>query len=705
MAKNRTRKKAPKKAPMITVVEDGEKKRVRTDGSESVPKRISIIRPEDRSSHLGHKGGRPKGDLAGVEGRVSPEEAREILESGDSRAVGQAEFRKSQEGDFTKDVTPAVRAKREAFTAEGVKSSRRRDKLAVEQAIDKKYGKAPDKEDVAEALRTKKINKAEAKGLLTRDQLTPEEFKNVVGTSKPKSMRVSKKAMTAIETAAVPNAGTAPGNAPSGVYMGDGGHGGTMPIGRGSGAPEAEGVRVAGKRRELRSKESIRAHKRHLGNKIPKMTAGNYDPNSAMYLGERPHEQLTRQQRRGMGAGAKFTELLRSGADSGVSYHETTEPGRVDTAPRSIFPPKTSIEDQARYLAGFSKKGYLQPGSITPSPKAPSGNTDKDKLARTAFFGQQARQHAVNTKATSLRQTAISKARTKGFEELGLSKDLKSKDANVRARAMGSEQEAIVRGAQQTGGLYGTGRDIKKAIAVRDRYVRKYGHKLSDEGINNLPGIDREQASELSATAQAEKQAPSVNYYMGQNKAGDTRYNKGLADTKIAEISHHTGHKMSHVRSWLKETGLDVHQVHKDLTEQIYNPAVAKKAWVPTSDPVRTHRMVEFHPSGRIKSRRGRDASGANLPRRFVPIATNPGSDAGTLTHTQYISGLIADHMETKPFRNRGQKETVPHPTAAALTGTLTSSAIPQRQEQSTPFGSSEELIRKNAPVGDKKYK
>jgi hypothetical protein len=645
MARSRNRKKAPKKAPMLSVVEDGEKKRIRADGTEVVPKRTRVrgagqdpAKVTDSTPLPGTPAGKPArsrrplfelGGESGERALPSAEEARGEFDKEDARRIGQASFRSSQLKDFTADRTAG------------------QDVKYAEQIAALPGGAAP---------------------------------------VKRKSMRVNKAAMRGINTATVPEAGTPSGQRPAAAYLGDGGNGGTMRIGRGSGAPLADGKRVAGNQRQLRSKENIRISRSRAANKIPKMGAGNYDPNNSLYAGDRPHEQLVREQKRGVG-GKKFTRMLTESNSSGVSYHETTDPSRISNVTKLIAGQTgASVEGQARHIAKSSKAGYLQPGSIGEQPALPIKNTDEAKMARTAFFGQQARQHDVNKKVTAMTKSNRSSAKNLGLK------------ANPNA----SDEEAIRLGATSGSheGLYGAGKDVKKAIAVRDRYVRKYGHKLSDEGINNLPGIDREQAMEITANGAAEKKSKPLNYYLGENSAGDTKFNKGIEKTKLQEIAYHTKQKVSHVSSWVKETGVDVHQLHKDLSSQVYDSGVAKKAWVPTSDPVQTHRMVEYHPSGRVKSRRGRTKEGANLPRHWTEIQKSPGSDAGTLTHTQYISHKIAEHMETKPFRNksndRGSKQTI----ATAMTAG-TGGALPQRQAIQTPFGSSDEVIRRNEGPGN----
>ena len=107
MAKAKRRKPAPKKAPMITV-QDVEKapvkdsqgedilyevnKRVRTDGTESIPKRKPVTRLQ------------------------SAEEIRADFAGQEAKELGARQLAKSRNEDFTKDVTPAERNKRNAFS-------------------------------------------------------------------------------------------------------------------------------------------------------------------------------------------------------------------------------------------------------------------------------------------------------------------------------------------------------------------------------------------------------------------------------------------------------------------------------------------------------------------------------------------------------------------------------------------------------------
>lgn len=679
MARSRNRKKAPKAAPRITVMEGGKPVEVRADGSEPRQRRIKITSDTatTQSNATRHVVAKTRGETK-EETAARVESRRQAIKKGTQPAPPKGSVAEGILAGTIKEGIPVdVVTKEEVPSAQDVLEEENIRKNSSAQSRNR--GQAEVTKGLKELPMSRQLRIAKdmkEMGLDNPKPLSPqEEAAARKEQARRKSMRVDQNIKAGLNTAIVPEAGTPSGQRPAAPYLGDGGHGGTIKIGRGAGAPLAP--RAKGQtRRELRSKENIKIARNRASNKIPKLGAGNLDYNASIIAGERPHEQLVREQKRGMG-GKRFTEMLAGGKqDSGMSYADTTDVRRLSAARTSIGG-TSSDEDLARHIAKSSSAGYLKPGSIDPV-QLPGKMTDQAKLARTAFFGQQARQTDIDTKVRAATQSNKASARRAGHE---INPNLSDEKAEQLGATSGKHE-----------GLYGTGKDVKSAIALRDRYVRKYGHKLSDEGMRNLPGVSREEAMELTPHADIERKSKTLSYYLGQNSGGDTVYNKGLEKSKIAEIAHHTNHKASHVAAWVKSTGVDVHSLHKDLSEQVYDGGVAKKAWVPTDNPGQTHRMVEFHPSGRVKSRRGRDASGANLPRRFVPIQTNPGSDAGTLTHAQYIGHKVSEFLETKPFRQRAKRSNAE---GSSLTAGVTGGSG-KRTEVQTPFGSSEDIIRRS---------
>ena len=137
--------------------------------------------------------------------------------------------------------------------------------------------------------------------------------------------------------------------------------------------------------------------------------------------------------------------------------------------------------------------------------------------------------------------------------------------------------------------------DVREAIRKRDYALRqatkkakKAGRELSEDEIMDLPGVSREEAVGLTPHEDATKalgEKGNLPYYMGSTEKRGLTYNKGLKDTKIAEIAHHTRMPVSHVRNFINDHGIDVHKLHEDLSEQVYSPGHAKKAFRPTSDP------------------------------------------------------------------------------------------------------------------------
>ena len=390
-------------------------------------------------------------------------------------------------------------------------------------------------------------------------------------------MRVSSNIKQGLDTATIPSGPTRAGDRPSAPYLGDGGSGGTVTVGPRLGAPlaqrpgdpeaGAEGPRVEPRKqkRELRSKESRRLGYKASQNKIPKLGSGTYDPNTSIYAGSPTGEKLAKQQRRGTGS-KRFTELV-SGASSDVTYRETTEPRLLSSGIVSkIADGNTDDVAIARHLAKHSKSGYLKPGSIeTKAVELPEGTTDVAKMARMAFYGQQARQRDIDAGVNAAITTNKASAR-----KLGLAIDPELTDA--AAERLGAKQPGHE-------GLYGSSRDVKKAIAVRDRYVRKYGHKLSDEGIRNLPGVSREEAAGLTPHAEVERKTKTLDYYMGAGKDGTVDYNKGLESTRIQELAAHLGHKPRHIAAWAKSRNIDIETLHKDVSEQVHDKGAKKKAW------------------------------------------------------------------------------------------------------------------------------
>ena len=554
MAKSRSRKKAPKKAPIVKTEQDdftGERVSVRADGSTPMPKRKAETRltkaPEIRAEFAG-------------------QEARE---------KGQRAFAASQERDFTKDLTQAERNKREAFTAEGIASSERRG-----------------------------------------DNL-----------SKPrKSMRVNKRMNEFLNTATVPEGNTAPGQAPTAGYQGDGGFGGRRKVSKGAkgsiGAPLAVSPTTgkAPKTRVLRSPRDIEIGKKKTLTGFTK--TGAYNPNKIVYPGKRSHELREGEVSKGMfvpESGKGFEHY--TAADNPVRYHETVNPKTMRSADFSVRPvdkdPYKAADTAARRYGQMSKVGRLQPNSIPPITP-PSGTSDPAKEARIAFFGTKAQERAgVNA------QIGVKRERTKAAKEAGAGD--------------------VVAGAKQVGGLYGESRDIEKAVTLRDRFVRRAGGRVKN--LDQLPGIDREQAMDISGASEAAKATPAAGYYRGQSKTGEgpVRYNKGLKTAHIHGIAHYTGQKPEHVSSWLKSTKVDARHLYTHLDNEEYSPKTLKQGFVVNKDiksgADAAMSRVTF---GTTRKSPGRDNAGRNLPRKDITLDK---PDGVVLTMAQHIGSLISDHV------------------------------------------------------------
>ena len=271
--------------------------------------------------------------------------------------------------------------------------------------------------------------------------------------------------------------------------------------------------------------------------------------------------------------------------------------------------------------------------SIAGQTSVPGGSGRQANARRSVYFGVKARDAAVETKTAGLNSKTRSDMMTAGREVNRSNTIEKLKNKQLTPL---EAQNQIVRPsgnslAAQGGKVIGQGSNAKRHEVIS---ALRGGHITPSEAQEHIHGINE-------VKAEAEKKVPSLNYYLGENTAGEARENKGLADTKIAEIAHHTGHDISHVRGWLKSTGLNVHTVHKDLTSQIYDNKVTRKAYVPTGDVKTGFKEVKWHPKGFGITQMGRDADGANMGTRKFAVPSAPPANA--IDHKTYTSMMIHD--------------------------------------------------------------
>ena len=686
MAKAKRRKPAPKKAPMITV-QDVEKapvkdsqgedilyevnKRVRTDGTESIPKRKPVTRLQ------------------------SAEEIRADFAGQEAKELGARQLAKSRNEDFTKDVTPAERNKRNAFIEEGINEAKAREASGIKSAISRaqrkkteaaiktettrQFGKTPTSIDVKRAVKGGHITSDEGKALLRPDKLSQEDIDRVTNESKltrketagvirnartttRTTSNVSKRGMRLIDTATVPLSGTAPGGAPARPVGNDAG-GKPVNVGPGMGAPLAVDPKTgkAPTRRVMRPKADILRDRRRRKEKTPRLGTSNFDPNSSLVMGNRPDEDLVRQRDRGRRTSKKGvnTGTIIS-AEQKRTYRSSLEPSRLTeqlARASTNLGGKPSFTELSKHFADNYVGGHVSElGPVDAPVSLPGGMTDKAVAARQLYFAKVAQTNAIEARSKAMRREQSGKALAAG-KQLDPTLDPKKAGEREKLKALGAHSV--------TGGLYAADSDVREAIRKRDYALRqatkkakKAGRELSEDEIMDLPGVSREEAVGLTPHEDATKalgEKGNLPYYMGSTEKRGLTYNKGLKDTKIAEIAHHTRMPVSHVRNFINDHGIDVHTLHKDLSEQVYSPGHAKKAFRPTSDPIQTTEMVRFHPSGRVRTRRGRDAAGRNLPARWESIPTSPAKegipDSAIMSWVNKLGSLIHTNQATRNLK------------------------------------------------------
>lgn len=692
MAKAKRRKPAPKKAPMITVqdevkapVKDSqgedilyvENKRVRTDGSEPIPKRRrTSAKPRGPIVLAGPNGaaGRPNMDSAPGEGDA----IRAEMEDADVRTKFAASLRSRAEGDFTRDVTQTERNKRNKFIVESLqatdpKAQKKRTVRKIERGIqtakDKKFGITPERHEVYAAVRAKKITADQGKELLKPSpELTKKELGKVIRgalasekTPTPKNTSVNRRGMTLINTATVSQSGTAPGGAPARPVGNDAG-GQKVKVGPGMGAPLAVDPKTgkAPARRVMRPKRDILADRRRRKNKTPRLGTSNFDPNSSLVMGNRPDSDLVRERDRGQRKskkGVNAASLVT--AEQKQTYRSSLEPSRISEQLAPLFAKKEtpSFTEVSQHFADKYVGGAISElGSVDAPVTIPGGMTDKAVAARGMYFAKVAQTHAIDARAKAMRKEQSSQALAAG----------KQLDSTLDDKKTGDREKLKALGAHSvTGGLYAADAEVREGIRKRDyelrkanKKARKAGRELSEDEIMNLPGISREEAVGLTPHEDATKalgERGGLAYYMGSTEKRGLTYNKGLKDAKIAEIAHHTRMPIPHVRNFINDHGIDVHKLHEDLSEQVYSPGHAKKAFVPTSDPLQTTEVVRFHKSGRVRTRKGRDAEGRNLPARWESIPTSPAKegipDSAIMSWVNKLGSLIHTNQSTRNLK------------------------------------------------------
>lgn len=127
--------------------------------------------------------------------------------------------------------------------------------------------------------------------------------------------------------------------------------------------------------------------------------------------------------------------------------------------------------------------------------------------------------------------------------------------------------------------------------------------------------------------------------FLGFDTTGMFKNRRGVELNYMREISFGLEVEIQKMMNWIARGNIDVFFIHTIYAKQQYSEG-ARFAFVPKSDG---YELVRWHPSGKIKTRHGRDSMGNNLGKRWVDIASSPGDVPGTLTFVEFLKMRVLE--------------------------------------------------------------